>query len=89
MQMSEDQKLAHSLKIRFGLAPYEPSATQLEAIKRSIQSIRDQGIKPTFSDWQHAVNQYCPSAGTYKYSGIDNSDLNALLLLALKPPAKQ
>ncbi|WP_256357386.1 hypothetical protein [Pseudomonas sp. PDM26] len=89
MQMTEDQKLAHSLKIKFGLGPHEPSAGQLAAIKRHIQSLRDQGIQPTHSDWEHAVYQYCPGAGSCRYSGLDNSDLNALLMLALKPPAKR
>ncbi|WP_044391849.1 hypothetical protein [Pseudomonas syringae group genomosp. 3] len=89
MQMTEDQKLAHGLKIKFGLGPYEPSAGQLAAIKRSIQALKDQGIQPTHSDWEHAVYQYCPGAGTCGYSGIDNSDLNALLMLAQRPPAKR
>lgn len=83
--MTDDQKLAHSLKMQFGLGPYEPTGDQLAAIKRDIQALRDQGIRPSHSDWQNAVYSHCPGAGAYGYSGVDNSDLNALLTLATNP----
>lgn len=88
IEMTEDQKLAHSLKMKFGLGMNEPTPSQLAAIKRYIQAIKDQGHRPTHSDWEYAVNHHCPSAGTCGYSGIDNSDLNALLMLALTPPKR-
>ncbi|MGC3892759.1 hypothetical protein [Pseudomonas urmiensis] len=84
-EMTEDQKLAHGLKMKFGLGMGEPTLSQLRSIKQYIQSIRDQGHKPTHSDWEFAVNRYCPGSGTGSYSGIDNSDLNALFLLAITP----
>lgn len=84
--MTDDQRLAHSLKMQFGLGPCEPSTSQLEAIKSDIQALRDQRIHPSHSDWQHAVIRHCPGAGMYGYSGVDNSDLNALLALTAKPP---
>lgn len=81
--MTDDEKLGHSLKLKFGLAPYEPTANQLTSIKAAIQRIRDSGQRPTDSDWGNAVYAYCPGAGTCRYSGLDNSDLNALLAVAI------
>ncbi|MDD2468331.1 MAG: hypothetical protein PHI97_30495 [Desulfobulbus sp.] len=74
-----DQMLAHSLKIKFGLPPNEPSEEQLSKIKRDIHAI----YKPTNSDWHRIIVKYCPKAGSYHYSGLDNSDLNTLLSLAI------
>lgn len=83
--MTEDQKLAKGLMMKFGLGRGEPTPSQLASIKRYIQSIRDQGQRPTHSDWEYAVTRYCPGAGTGSYSGIDNSDLNALFMLSIAP----
>jgi hypothetical protein len=82
--MSADQELAHALKMKFGTAPAEPSDTQLPAIKSEIQRIQASGKTPTVTDWSAAVSLYCPSAGTCSYFGIDNSDLNTLLALAIQ-----
>lgn len=84
-EMTEDQKLINKLRTKFGLGRGEPTPSQLRSIKRYIQSIRDQGHSPTHSDWEFAVNRYCPGSGTGSYSGIDNSDLNALFMLATTP----
>lgn len=81
-----DQRLAHALKIKFGTAPHEPTAGQLQSIKQYIEAIRATGRMPTDADWAHAVGKYCPGAGTHKYAGVDNSDLNTLLELATKKP---
>jgi len=81
--VTEDEKLAHSLKIKFGLARNEPTLNQLSRIKRDIQLIQNAGGTPTYSDWEYAVLEHCNSAGTCSYSGIDNSDLNTLLRIAI------
>lgn len=75
---NDDNKLAHALRMKFGLSPYEPTQEQLNKIKNEINSVE----KPTTQDWLRIVSKYCPSTGTYKYAGVDNSDLNVLLSLA-------
>lgn len=80
--MTPKEHLKHSLKMKFGLPHYEPTDAQLARIERDIQRITDQGERPTRSDWEHAVSTHCPSAGTCSYSGVDNSDLNQLLVMA-------
>lgn len=77
-----DEKLAHALKLKFGTAPEEPNQAQLNQIKKAIQALMQGGRIPTDADWSRIVKQYCPGAGQYKYAGIDNSDLIALLILA-------
>ena len=89
MIMTDDEKLRQSLKQKFGLAPPEPTASQLSSIKRAIQRIKDTaGPYPTHSDWENAVHEHCPSAGGATYGGVDNSDLNALLKLAISNARK-
>lgn len=80
--MTSDEKLANSLKMKFGLAPNEPTMTQLAAIKSAINQIAELGRTPSVRDWARIVTQYCPGAGRHKYAGVDNSDLNTLLALA-------
>lgn len=80
--VSANDDLAHSLKIKFGLAPAEPTPVQLAAIKAIISRITASGRRPTENDWYTAVTTCCPDAGSHRYSGVDNSDLNTLLALA-------
>lgn len=80
--MTADEELAHSLKMKFGLAPQEPSAHQLQSIKSFIAKVVSSGRQPSHQDWHNAVKAVCSSIGQWKYAGIDNSDLNALLALA-------
>lgn len=87
--MSPDEKLAHSLKVKFGTAPGEPSDVQLLQIKNTIRQIQSSGKAPTEQDWLKAVTLHCPSTGQCKYDGIDNSDLNTLLALAIQVANKR
>jgi hypothetical protein len=80
--MTRDEALAHSLQLKFGLAPAEPNAMQLQSIKKAIAAISAAKRWPTQQDWYKAVAAVCPSIGSYRYAGIDNSDLNTLLALA-------
>ena len=82
--MSNKDRLAHSLMMKFGLAPTEPTAAQLSAVQAAIAAIQASGKTPTEADWRSIVKLNCPSAGTHVYSGLDNSDLNSLLALATK-----
>ncbi len=81
---SYDQELSHRLKIKFGTAPNEPNARQLELIKSDIRAIHAKGATPTEKQWAEIVKRHCPNAGGYGYAGADNSDLITLLRLATK-----
>lgn len=81
---TNDQKLAHYIKIKFGTAPSEPTSYQLGKIKQDIQALVAKGITPSAKDWADIVKKYCPDAGSYIYKGADTSDLITLLQLATK-----
>jgi hypothetical protein len=72
--------------MKYGTAPQEPDARQLVHIKEQLKAILDSGKIPTPDEWRKIVHTYCPSAGKYRYAGIDNSDLTTLLKLATKNP---
>lgn len=82
--MTNDQELAHKLKIKFGTAPNEPTSIQLEKIKQDIRVLVQKGVIPTESDWASIVKKHCPDAGNYGYYGADTSDLITLMQLATK-----
>jgi hypothetical protein len=82
--MANTETLSHKLKIKYGTGPHEPSAAQTLSISQEISKIIQAGRQPTERNWLEAVHLYCPSAGTCKYAGIDNSDLNTLLALAIQ-----
>jgi hypothetical protein len=77
-----NDKLKHSIMIQFGTASWEPTDEQLSQIIAAIVGIQRSGKYASNEDWRSAVFQYCPSAGRYRYAGVDNSDLNTLLALA-------
>ena len=80
--MGSAERLSHALKMKFGLAPNEPTTAQLHFITSEIFRIKQSTGFVTDSDWKSAVQKNCPSFGTHKYAGMDNSDLNTLLALA-------
>jgi hypothetical protein len=82
--MTNDQELAHKLKIKFGTAPNEPTSSQLEKIKQDIRVLAQKGVAPTELDWESIVKKHCPDAGIYGYYGADTSDLITLMQLATK-----
>jgi len=82
--MTNDQELAHKLKIKFGTAPNEPTSSQLEKIKQDIRVLVQKGVIPTELDWASIVKKHCPDAGNYGYYGADTSDLITLMQLATK-----
>ena len=84
MMNTHDQNLAHKIKMEFGTSGAEPTEIQLTFIKAELAQIVTSGETPAWADWQRAVYKYCPSAGSHKYAGIDNSDLNTLLEMARK-----
>ncbi|MDP8078977.1 hypothetical protein [Phocoenobacter skyensis] len=82
--MNNDQELIYRLKIKFGIAPNEPTPLQLEKIKQDIQEIVQKGVIPSESDWARIVKKHCPNSGRYAYYGADTSDLITLMQLATK-----
>ena len=87
--MTADDQLAHALKLRFGLSQSEPTFHQLAAIKAAIvQAQRVRGYA-TDQDWRAAVASSCPTMGQWAYKGLDNSDLNTLLAMALQAAGGQ
>ena len=76
---NETRNLSQALTIKFGLGPNEPTQSQLNQIVAEMEKI----YRPSVSDWHKVVYKYCPTAGSFKYAGIDNSDLNTLLTLAI------
>jgi hypothetical protein len=82
--MGSAERLSHALKMKFGLAPNEPTAAQLHFLTSEIFRIKQSTGFVTDSDWKSAVQKNCPTFGTHKYAGVDNSDLNMLLALASK-----
>lgn len=75
--MSSD-KLAHSLMMRFGLAPEEPTPEQIGLICDYIENI-EKIRTPSEYDWRRAVETYCPTYKTYKRASVDDTDLNRLI----------
>ena len=84
MSKDDDDQLSLAIKVKFGTAPNNPTDLQLARIKADLKAIVDAGRKPTEAEWKAIVGKHCPQAGHYKYSGMDNTDLNVLLSLATK-----
>jgi hypothetical protein len=82
--MTFEEQLAHSIMMKFGTSGGEPNKHQLNQIIIDLSALQATGIHPTIDDWRKIVFKHCPSAGKYRYSGVDNSDLNTLLALALQ-----
>lgn len=85
---TNNEKLAHVLKLKFGTSHFEPTEAQVNEIKLAILAIIAAGGTPAESDWQRIVAAKCPSAGKYKYAGQDTSDLATLLELAKNKSGK-
>ncbi|ENX65073.1 hypothetical protein F884_01236 [Acinetobacter sp. CIP 102143] len=79
-----DQDLAYHLQIKFGLSYNEPNSYQILAIKSDINQIVRSGRTPTQADWIRIIGFHCRTIGTHSRFGVDNTDLNFLLLLAIQ-----
>ena len=63
---------------------WTPTREQLDAISNEIENeIRD-GQKLNVGKIQSIISRHCPGALFGLFEGTDNSDLNSLLLLAIK-----
>jgi hypothetical protein len=78
--MSLRERLAHELKVRFGLPPAAPSDDQLDLIIADVVALmRSTNRYATESEWRLITYQRVPFAGKYGYHGLTFQDLNALL----------
>jgi len=81
--MGKKEELAHGIQMAFGTGGGEPTSAQTDAIINELNRIKQTFHRePIKSEWADVVKKHCPTAGRYKYAGIDNSDLNALLAQA-------
>ena len=80
--------LSHKIRMTFGTNPNEPNKSQLTMIAMEVKRAYDSGRIKSLRDYSEIVKKHCPSAGTWGYKGLDNSDLNTLIALAIKETQK-
>ncbi len=81
--------LGHYLRIRFGLAPGEPTAQQLQLITQEItQFILRESREPSDGELGAIVASFCPTTGRWKYGADVNLELRRQLAL-LRAQAKK
>lgn len=72
--MSND--FGHFLKIRFGLAPGDPTAEQLNKIVQDVQRFSAANQRdPSIDELGEIVKKHCPSFGKWKYAADVNLEL--------------
>jgi len=81
--MNADQRLSHALMMKYGLSGSEPSFAQLKRIKSDLEIFISGGLALDESHWDLVVRKHCSTVDSCRYYGLDNSDLNALLKVAL------
>lgn len=69
------------IRIRFGTAPDEPTASQLTDIAKDLESIN---WKADDDELRNIVYEHCQTAGKFKYAGEDHSDLVSMISQATK-----
>ncbi len=77
---TQKEQLEKICKIR----RWSPTQAQLVSILNHFENEIRKGKSHTISDCQGIISSYCPGTSFYFYEGVDNSDLNTLLLLAMK-----
>ena len=76
--------LAYLLRMKFGTSPHEPTPQQIQSISLEVRQLHRYGVSLDLAQWHEIVKKHCPSTGRWVYRGVDNSDLQALLTLALQ-----
>lgn len=66
------------------IAEWDPSEEQIREISSEIKREIRSGKQLRVADCQALVSRFCPDALFVGLEGLDNSDLNTLLLLATK-----
>lgn len=81
--------LEHYIRIRFGLAPNEPTPDQFSTILNSITAFMQSNHRePTVDELRELVASVCPSTGRWKYGADVNAELRRQLA-ALRAQAKR
>jgi len=75
--------LERFLRDHCNLIDWSPSSEQLSKIEKEINDALIQEKSLTKSECQHIVVKHCGSTRMFVTRGVDNSDLNTLLALAL------
>jgi hypothetical protein len=66
----------HFLKVRFGLAPGDPTDEQLQNIIHSVKQFAATNKRdPTIDELGEIVRRHCPSFGRWKYAADVNLEL--------------
>jgi len=64
------------LKIRFGLAPSEPTTEQVNKVVRDVQQFAAANKRePSVDELGEIVRRHCPSFGKWKYAADVNLEL--------------
>lgn len=66
------------------LINWSPTQQQLEVIKQDINAAIASGKTLSRTECQHLVVKHCGSTTMFITEGVDNSDLNTLLAMAVK-----
>lgn len=68
--------LGYYLKVKFGLAPGDPTDAQLAAITKDLKAFAAANKRePTVDEVGTIAKKHCPSYGTYKYAADVNLEL--------------
>lgn len=81
-------KLEEFLRSHCNLEDWHPTASQLSAIENEILNSMRSGKTLSRTDCQNIVVRHCGSVRMLLLKGVDNSDLNTLLLQAIQQSGK-
>jgi hypothetical protein len=84
-----DQGLIRIILTQVGVAPGEPTPEQLNKIKNELRSIINSGRKISHVEFRDVVLKYCRKGLLLALDSVDNSDLDTILMLALKATPKR
>ena len=82
------ENLKKTVRSCASIQDWNPSDLQLSAIKTDILNAVNAGRIITKSECQRIVCKYCGNIRVLVNLGVDNSDLNALLISAIKRDSK-
>lgn len=77
------EKLEDLLRSHCNLIDWNPTSEQLGKIKADIDSSLAAGKTLSKTECQNIVVKHCGSTRMFVTHGVDNSDLNTLLVIAL------
>jgi hypothetical protein len=82
-------ELEEFLRKHCNLIDWHPSAQQLDSIQRDIDESLRLGKKLSRTDCQNIVMKHCGATQMFLTKGLDNSDLNTMLAMALATVNKE